>query len=293
MGSLDGRVVIVTGGGRGLGRAHALLLAQEGAQLVVTDLPGTEGERGAAADVVDEIAALGGKAIAVAGDITQWETGRTLVETAVSQFGRLDGLVNNAGALRDQYLVNLTEDDWDFAINVNLRGTFVPTRWAAAYWRDQTKAGERVAASVVHTSSGSGLFGNPGQANYVAAKAGIGMFSKVCATELSRYGVRSNSIVPAARTRLTESAPGVGEIVAAPDDPGAFDEYDPANVSPVVAYLLTADCPLTAETLYVRGGHISVVDSWKHRAQLTQDARWTVAELSVQLPQLCESDPQA
>jgi len=284
MGALDGRVVVVTGAGRGIGREHALLLAQEGARIVVNDL--ARGGQDPAADVVEEIRAVGGEAVASGHDIAEWETGRALVELAVDNFGRLDALVNNAGALRDQFLVNMTEEDWDFVMRVNLRGHFVPTRWAAAYWRDRSKAGDDVRASVVHTSSSSGLFGNAGQANYVAAKAGVGMFSQVVATELGRYGVRSNTIVPAARTRLTEAVPSVKQLMAAPEEAHAFDVYDPANVSPVVAYLVSADCPLTGRTFYVRGGLVTAVDSWRRGPELDRPSRWTVKELAAELPQL-------
>jgi NAD(P)-dependent dehydrogenase (short-subunit alcohol dehydrogenase family) len=284
MGSLDGRVAVVTGAGRGLGAAHAKLLAREGARVVVNDLQ--RRSEHPAADVVEEIRAAGGEAVASGHDITEWDSGRALVELAVSSFGRLDVLVNNAGALRDQFLVTMSEQDWDFVTRVNLKGHFVPTRWAASYWRDRAKAGEEVRASVVHTSSSSGLFGNPGQSNYIAAKAGVGMFSQAVATELERYGVRSNCIVPAARTRLTEAVPSVKKLMAAPEDDGAFDVYDPANVSPVVAYLATADCPITGGTFYVRGGHVTVVESWSRGPALDRDARWTVDELTRELPGL-------
>jgi len=284
MGSLDGRVVVVTGAGRGIGREHALLAAREGARVVVNDL--ARGGDDPAAEVVEEIRADGGEAVASGHDIAEWDTGRALVELVVGTFGRLDGLVNNAGVLRDQFLVNMTEDDWDLVMRVNARGHFVPTRWAAAYWRDRSKAGDDVRASVVHTSSSSGLFGTPGQSNYVAAKAGVGMFSQVVASELGRYGVRSNCIVPAARTRLTEGVPAVKELMAAPEEDDAFDVYDPANVSPVVAYLLSADCPLSGRTLYVRGGLITSIASWRRGPELDRSARWTVEELAEELPGL-------
>ncbi|HUF85160.1 MAG TPA: SDR family NAD(P)-dependent oxidoreductase, partial [Acidimicrobiia bacterium] len=197
MGSLDGRVAIVTGAGRGLGREHALLLASEGAKVGVNDLGDV------AETTVAEVQAAGGDAIASNHDITDWDGGRELVEAAVSAFGRLDVLVNNAGILRDRMLVSMSEEEWDLVIAVHLKGHFLPARFAAAHWRERAKAGEAVQASIIHTSSTSGLLGNPGQTNYGAAKAGIASFSIICAKELARYGVRSNCIAPAARTRLT------------------------------------------------------------------------------------------
>src|SRR6476659_10069321 len=226
MGALDGRVAIITGAGRGLGREHALLCAAEGAKVVVNDLGGDmHGEGGdpsAAMETVAEIKGLGGE--------------------AVDTFGALHVLVNNAGILRDRVIINMTEAEWDSVINVHLKGHFAPTHHAAVYWREQTKAGNEQKASIIHTTSTSGLFSNPGQANYDAAKSGIATLSQVCAKELSRYGVRSNTIAPGARTRLTEATPGLGDAVKAPEE--GFDVWDPANVSPFVAYLATADCPI-------------------------------------------------
>src|SRR5918912_1011860 len=206
MGSLDGRVVIITGAGRGLGREHALLMASEGAKVVVNDLggnvDGTGADTGPAQQVVDEIKSMGGEAVANTDSVTSWEGGQRMINAAIEAFGDLHVLVNNAGILRDRVLVNMTEEEWDAVIHVHLKGHFVPTRWAAAYWREQSKAGKDVKASVIHTSSTSGLLGNPGQTNYGTAKAGVAAFAIICAQELSRYGVRSNCIVPAARTRL-------------------------------------------------------------------------------------------
>src|SRR5213595_2686919 len=202
MGALDGRVAIITGAGRGIGREHALLFAHEGAKIVVNDLggamDGTGDDRTPAQQVVDEIKAAGGEAIANADNVADWEGGQKLVNAAVEAFGDLHVLVNNAGILRDRVLVNMTEDEWDAVIHVHLKGHFVPTRWAAAYWREQSKAGKEVKASVIHTSSTSGLLGNPGQTNYGAAKSGIATFSYIASLELGRYGVRSNAIAPAA-----------------------------------------------------------------------------------------------
>src|SRR6476661_1357533 len=249
MGALDGRVAIITGAGRGLGREHALLFAAEGAKVVVNDLGGAPhgggSDRTAAEQVVDEIAAMGAE------DVSDWEGGQALITAAIDSFGRLDVLVNNAGILRDRVLVNMTEAEWDDVVAVHMKGHFVPTRWAAAYWREQFKAGVEKPRNLVHTSSTSGLFSNPGQANYGAAKSGIATMSQICAKELVRYGVKSNAIAPAARTRLTEATPGLGEIVKAPDEADQFDIWDPANVSPLVAYLASADCAFNGETFFV------------------------------------------
>ncbi len=225
MGALDGRVAIITGAGRGIGREHALLLAAEGAKVVVNDLggpvdgsgDGSGDDRSPAEQVVAEITEAGGEAIANADDVADWDGGKRLVDAAIDAFGDLHVLVNNAGILRDRVLVNMTEEDWDSVIHVHLKGHFVPTRHAAAYWREKSKAGEDVKASVINTSSTSGLLGNPGQSNYGAAKAGIGAFTVIAAQELSRYGVRVNAIAPAARTRMTESTPGLSDIVQRPE----------------------------------------------------------------------------
>src|SRR4051795_379837 len=245
MGALDGRIAIITGAGRGIGREHALLFASEGAKVVVNDLggamDGSGDDRTPAQQVVDEVRAMGGEAIANADNVADWEGGQRLVQSAIDAFGDLHVLVNNAGILRDRVLVNMTEEEWDSVIQVHLRGHFCPTRMAASYWREQTKAGKEVKASIVHTSSTSGLLGNPGQTNYGAAKSGIATFSQIAAQELSRYGVRVNCIAPAARTRLTEATPGLGDVIKAPDDPGKFDIWDPANISPLIAYLATED----------------------------------------------------
>jgi NAD(P)-dependent dehydrogenase (short-subunit alcohol dehydrogenase family) len=288
MGALDGRVAIITGAGRGIGREHALLFAAEGAKVVVNDLggavDGSGDDRTAAEQVVDEIRGHGGEAIANADDVADWEGGQRLVNAAVEAFGDLHVLVNNAGILRDRVIVNMTEEEWDSVIHVHLKGHFVPTRWAAAYWRERSKAGHEVNAAIVNTSSTSGLLGNPGQANYGAAKAGIAAFTVISSQELSRYGVRVNAIAPAARTRMTESTPGLSEIVQAPAEPGAFDLWDPANVSPLVAYLATADCPVNGKVFFVQGGKVQFFQPWTLTASIDQDARWTVESLARQLP---------
>jgi len=288
MGALEGRVAIITGAGRGLGREHALLFASEGAKVVVNDLGGDmRGEGGdlsAAQQTVADIKAMGGDAVVNGENVADWDGAQRLVRQAVDEFGDLHVLVNNAGILRDRVIINMTEAEWDAVVAVHLKGHFCPTRHAAVYWREQTKAGKEVNAAIVHTSSTSGLFSNPGQANYDAAKSGIATLSQVCAKELSRYGVRSNTIAPGARTRLTEATPGLSDVVKAPAE--GFDEWDPANVSPFVAYLATADCPFTGETFVVRGGVVQRVQSWSTAERIDKGDRWTVAELAAEGPKL-------
>jgi len=290
MGELEGRVAIVTGAGRGLGREHALLLAAEGARVVVNDVggsvDGSGDDRTAAEQVVAEIEAAGGQALANADDVTDWEGGRRLVEAAVTHFGDLHLLVNNAGILRDRMLVNMSEEDWDAVVRVHLKGHFVPTRHAAAYWRTRAKSGQPVRASVVNTTSTSGLLGNPGQANYGAAKAGIAAFTVICAQELGHYGVRVNAIAPAARTRMTQQTPGLSDIVAPPADPSIFDIWDPANVSPVVAALGAERCTITGQVLFVQGGQVRLFSPWTMTHTLQRQGRWSVAELLAELPDL-------
>jgi NAD(P)-dependent dehydrogenase (short-subunit alcohol dehydrogenase family) len=227
---------------------------------------------------------MGGEAVADGENVADYAGAGRMVQRAIDTFGRLDTVVNNAGILRDRMLVSMSEEEWDAVIEVHLKGHFVPTRFAAAHWREQVKAGASVNASIIHTSSTSGLLGNPGQTNYGAAKAGIGSFSIICAQELSRYGVRSNCIAPAARTRLTEATPGLGEMVAAPTD--GFDVWDPANVSPLVAYLATADCEITGRTFFVQGGTVRVMEPWRMGERLERDERWTIDDLGQQLPSI-------
>ena len=290
MGTLEGRVAIITGAGRGIGREHALLFASEGAKVVVNDLGGSldgSGTEGSPAEqVAAEITSLGGEAIANHDNIAEWEGGERLIKSAVEAFGDLHVLVNNAGILRDRVLVNLSEEDWDSVINVHLKGHFVPTRHAATYWREQAKAGKTVKASVINTSSTSGLIGNVGQANYGAAKAGIAAFTVIIAEELARYGVRANAIAPAARTRMTESTPGLSDVVVKPSDAAKFDTWDPANISPLVAALATQDCEITGKVFFVQGGTVRLFQNWTMTQTLEKNDRWTVAELSEKLPTL-------
>ncbi len=281
MGALEGRVAIITGAGRGLGREHALLFAAEGAKLVINDVGGANDGSGSdatpAEEVVAEIKAQGGEAVANADDISNWDGAQGLVNSAIEAFGDLDILINNAGILRDRVLVNMTEQEWDDVVRVHLKGHFAPSRWAAAYWREEAKAGREKPRNIVHTSSTSGLLSNPGQSNYGAAKSGIATFSQILAKELVRYGVKSNCIAPAARTRLTLATPGLDEIMAAKE--GAFDQWDPKNVSPLVCYLASADCAFNGETFFVQGGTVRRVKSWEMAETVEQTDTWTVAAL--------------
>ena len=288
MGALQGRVAIITGAGRGLGREHALLFAAEGAKVVVNDLGGANDGSGTdvtpAEQTVADIRAMGGEAIVNTDNVADWDGAKRMIDQAVETFGDLDILVNNAGILRDRVLVNMTEAEWDAVIAVHLKGHFAPTRHAAAYWREQSKNGATKTRNVVHTSSTSGLFSNPGQANYGAAKSGIATFSQICAKELARYNVKSNAIAPAARTRLTLATPGLEDVMAAKD--GAFDLWDPANVSPLVAYLSSEACAFSGETFFVQGGQVTRVQSWTNAEEIKQNDRWTVAGLAEAMTRL-------
>ena len=290
MGALDGRVCIITGAGRGIGREHALLFASEGAKVVVNDLGGAldgSPEDGTPAEqVAAEIVAMGGEAIANHDNVADWDGAKHMIDQAVETFGDLHVLVNNAGNLRDRVLVNMSEDDWDAVIHVHLKGHFAPLHHAANYWRDQTKAGKDVKASVINTSSTSGLLGNPGQGNYGAAKAGIAALTIIAASELGRYGIRVNALAPNARTRMTESAPGLVDLVKEPEDAAAFDVWDPANISPLVGYLATESCPSTGKVFFVLGGTIRNFQGWTLTETLETDDRWTVAELQAEMHRL-------
>jgi NAD(P)-dependent dehydrogenase (short-subunit alcohol dehydrogenase family) len=273
------RVAIVTGAGRGLGRAHALALAAEGARVVVNDLgaglDGTGSGRGPAQFVVDEIVARGGQAVVHGGDIATTEGAASLIRTAVETYGRLDTLVNNAGFLRDRMLVNLGEDDWDAVVRVHLKGHFLPLKYAAAHWRAEAKAGRVPVARVVNTSSGAGLSGSVGQGNYSAAKAGIIGLTLVAAAEMGRYGVLVNAIAPAARTRMTEAT--FAETMAAPGT--GFDAMAPENVSPLVVWLgSAASAGVTGRVFEAEGGRITVMEGWRPGPTADKGARWSPAE---------------
>ncbi|MEU0070240.1 SDR family oxidoreductase [Streptomyces sp. NPDC006332] len=279
-GLCDGRVVVVTGAGRGLGRAHALAFAAEGARLVVNDLGvGLDGAPGAgnpAEQVAAEIRAAGGEAVAHGGDIAVSEGAASLVATAVETYGRLDTLVNNAGFLRDRMLVNLDEDDWDAVLRVHLKGHFLPLKHAAAHWRAETKAGRTPEARIVNTSSGAGLLGSLGQGNYSAAKAGIIGLTLVAAAELRRYGVQVNAIAPAARTRMTERT--FAETMAAPAV--GFDAMAPENVSPLVVWLgSSASVGVTGRVFEAEGGRIAVMEGWRAGPRVDKGTRWRPGEV--------------
>lgn len=274
-----GQVAVVTGAGRGLGRAHALALAAEGAQVVVNDLGvGPDGQGGSAdpaRHVADEITARGGEAVAHHGDIATADGAASLVATALETYGRLDALVNNAGFLRDRMLVNLGEDDWDAVVRVHLKGHFLPLRHAAAHWRAEAKAGRRPVARVVNTTSGAGLLGSVGQANYAAAKAGIVALTLVAAAELARYGVQVNAVAPAARTRMTEGV--FAESMAAPV--AGFDAMSPANVSPLVVWLASrASAGVTGRVFEAEGGRITVMEGWQPGPTADKGALWSPGE---------------
>ncbi|MFJ8161432.1 SDR family oxidoreductase [Streptomyces sp. NPDC096136] len=294
MGIADGRVVVVTGAGRGLGRAHALAFAAEGARVVVNDLgvglDGLPGPGSPAARVVEEIRAGGGEAVAHGGDIATGGGADSLVACALGAFGRLDTLVNNAGFLRDRMLVNLGEDDWDAVMRVHLKGHFLPLRAAAAWWRAEAKAGRPVAARVVNTSSGAGLLGSVGQGNYSAAKAGILGLTLVAAAEMGRYGVQVNAVAPAARTRMTEEA--FAATMAAPQA-GAFDAMAPENVSPLVVWLgSTASAGVTGRVFEAEGGRITVMEGWRPGPTADRGSRWTPGEAGEAAAKLlAESQP--
>ena len=288
MGICDGRVVIVTGAGRGIGRGHALEFAHQGAKLVVNDLgaevDGNGSSTGPAGEVVDEIRAMGGEAIANGENVADFEGARRLVQSAIDAFGDLHVLVNNAGILRDRMLVNMTEEEWDSVITVHLKGTFAPTRHAAEYWREQTKAGKTVDARVICTSSTSGIFGNPGQSNYGAAKAGIASFAIIASRELGRYGVTVNAIAPAARTRMTEN---LGGALNAEVDAAAFDRAAPENIAPLVVWLGSEESAgITGQVFLVMGGSIRVAEGWRPGPGVKQDDRWDPAELGAVIPDL-------
>lgn len=292
MGALEGRVAVITGAGRGIGREHALLFAREGAAVVVNDLGGSnagEGsDAGPAQQVADEIAAAGGRAIANTDSVADWQGAKNLVDQAVSEFGRLDVVVNNAGILRDAFLAGMEEAQWDSVLAVHLKGHVSVLRHAAEYWKEQSKAGNQPSAAVINTASASGTtIPNAGQANYGAAKAGIAALTLVAADELARYGVRVNAIAPIARTRLTLATPGMGDMMAAQQaslEEGEFDAFSPANISPLVAYLAAEKCPITGKVFAVQGGAISELAGWHDVKTIETEGPWVIDDIAGRLP---------
>jgi NAD(P)-dependent dehydrogenase (short-subunit alcohol dehydrogenase family) len=289
---IDGKVVVVTGAGRGIGRGEALEFARHGAKVIVNDLGASVHGDGLRSEVAEEVAAeiraLGGEAVANGEDVADWEGAKRLLDAAIGTYGALDVVVNNAGILRDRTVANMDIDEWDAVIHVHLRGTFAVSRHAASYWRGRAKAGEPVEASLINTSSASGIYGNTGQANYGAAKAGIASFTIIAAQELFRYGVRANAIAPAALTRMTEDRP-IGERVRKQqeEDPDAFVEFAPENVAPVVVWLASdAARSVTGRVFNVVGGKVSVAEPWSVGREVDKGSRWEVEELDDVLPEL-------
>ncbi|GAA0824334.1 SDR family oxidoreductase [Streptosporangium amethystogenes subsp. fukuiense] len=275
-------MAVISGAGRGLGRCHALALAAAGAAVVVNDLgSGRDGNGQAspvAEEVVSEIRALGGRAVASGHDVADWDASRRLVELAVGEFGRLDVVVNNAGILRDRMLVNMSAEEWDAVMHVHLRGTFALSRWAASHWRERSKAGDEVDARIINTTSPSGLFGKPGQANYGAAKAGIATLTMIAAAELARYGVTVNAVAPVAYTRMTS------DLVT---DPRAVDELAPEHVSPVVTWLAgPSSREVTGRVFEVSGRRLGVAEPWRHGPSVVPDGVMDPVEVGVTIERL-------
>lgn len=290
MGALDGKVAIVTGAGRGIGRGEALLLAAEGAAVVVNDLggewDGSGTDKRLAQLVVDEIKAAGGKASANYDNVANWKGAKKLLDQAVDEFGKLDIVVNNAGILRDKMMFNMSEDDWDAVVRVHMKGHAATTHHACVYWRAQSKAGEPVAGRFINTASESGLFGMKGQGNYAAAKAGIASLTQVTAREMKRYGVTANAIAPRARTRMITNTFGEG-VMAAPQDEGAFDQFAPENVAPLVAFLASdAAAHISGQCFVVVGGLVQHMQPWTPAKSIDRGGRWTVAELEHEIAKL-------
>jgi NAD(P)-dependent dehydrogenase (short-subunit alcohol dehydrogenase family) len=293
MGICEGRVVIVTGAGRGIGRGHALEFARQGAKVVVNDLGAEADGRGRspgpAGQVVEEIEALGGEAITNGADVADWDDAGRLVHAAIERFGRLDVLVNNAGFLRDRMFVSASEEEWDAVIRVHLKGHFCVSRHACEYWRKQSKAGEPVDARIVNTSSGAGLQGSVGQSAYSAAKGAIASLTLVQAAELGRYGITSNAIAPAARTRMTEA---IFSDMAAPED-GSFDENAPENVAPLVVWLGSRESAgVTGRVFEVKGGMVGVSDGWRDGPSHDKGARWEPDEIGPIIAELLKKAPE-
>jgi len=291
-GICEGRIVIVTGAGRGIGRAHALEFARQGAKVVVNDLGASREGEGQSADpaheVVAAIRAMGGEAIANGADVASWDEAQGLVQAAVDAFGGLDVVVNNAGFVRDRMFVSCSEDEWDAVVRVHLKGHFCVARHAAEYWRNRSKAGGSVDARIINTSSGAGLQGSVGQSAYSAAKGGIATLTLVQAAELGRYGVTANAIAPAARTRMTEA---IFTDMAAPED-GSFDANAPENVSPLVVWLGSAESrDVSGRVFEVKGGVIGTSDGWRDGPMIDKGARWEPDEIGPVVHELLKKSP--
>ncbi|QGG96218.1 SDR family oxidoreductase [Actinomarinicola tropica] len=288
-GICEGRVAIVTGAGRGIGRGHALELARQGAKVVVNDIggavDGSGTDVGPAQQVVDEIVAMGGDAVANTDSVSDWEGAQRMINQAIETYGTLDVVVNNAGILRDRMVFNMTEEEWDAVIAVHLKGTFALMRWAASYWREKAKAGEPVDARIINTSSTSGIFANPGQGNYGAAKSGIASLTIIAAKEMGKYGVTANAIAPGARTRMTEN---LGGAMSKPAE-GDWDERSPDNIAPLVTWLASSESKdVTGQVFIVGGGRVNVAVNWQRGPGVDKGARWDPAELGSVVPGLVE-----
>lgn len=287
-GICEKRVVIVTGAGSGIGRSHALSLAAEGAFVVVNDVGSAvdgAGRSAAPAEAVtEEIRRAGGVAIANSDDVGSWRGAQGLVDSALREFGRLDCVVNNAGIIRDRMLVNMNAAEWDAVINVHLRGTFAVTHWAAKHWRNRAKAGDENDARVINTTSRAGLYGNVGQINYAAAKAGIAAMTLVSAKELHRYGVSVNAISPVARTRMTEDLPHWRERAV---DRRGYDRFSPDQVAPLVTWLASPhSAAVTGRVFIVGGGRICIAEGWSDGPEVANDKPWEPASLNEIIPEL-------
>jgi NAD(P)-dependent dehydrogenase (short-subunit alcohol dehydrogenase family) len=288
-GICEGRVVVITGAARGIGKGYALEFARQGAKVMINDLggemDGTGSSTGPAGEVVDEIRSMGGEAMANGADVSDFDGAASMVKAAIEHFGRVDVLVNNAGILRDRMLVNMTPEEWDAVIRVHLRGTFAPSHAALEYWRERSKAGETNDARIINTTSPSGIYGNVGQTNYGAAKAGIASFTVIAAMEVARYGVTVNAIAPAALTRMTENL-GMGQQASAvPAD--QFNPLAPDNIAPLVVWLGSLESGgVTGRVFNVMGGHVSVAEGWVEGPAADKEGRWDPAELGEIIPDL-------
>ena len=298
---LDGKVAIVTGAGRGIGRGEALLLAKNGAGVVVNDVgggfDGEGGHHGPADDIVKEIRGFGGQAAPNYDSVVDFQAAKRIIDTAIDNFGKLDILINNAGILRDRMIFNMTEEEWDAVVGVHLKGTFNCTKHACAYWREQHKAGKPVEGRIINTVSDAGLVYNPGQSNYGAAKAGIAAFTLIVAKEMAKYGVTSNVVVPMARTRLTTDAtPSLAPLMGTPEDMEkkiGFDVLDPDNIAPLVVYLASEDAKdITGQVFRIIGGTVWLLESWRSFDKITQPRRWIPEELGQKVRELLRRAPQ-